>query len=129
MKTCRCVFFDIFLSKQSDGAPGVIEYSEIDRSLAEEKTADGTLKFNTSHLCMNGFSVDFLQSMADSQRVISRIAFFLSIISLFFFLAGFRLHSHFSIYLLSIFISIFLIRFSSRLSISLSLSLSLSLSP
>jgi len=50
-----------------DGKSDVIEYSEIKPELArslDEKT--GNLKFNAAHICMNIFSLKFLQEIAQS---------------------------------------------------------------
>jgi len=44
------------------GKPAVVEYSEISREMAEATDASGRLLFGDAHICVNFFSVPFLQS-------------------------------------------------------------------
>jgi len=51
-----------------DGKPGVLEYSEIDKDI--EKMVDpktGKLLYNTAHICMNSFSLNFLKKICSSK--------------------------------------------------------------
>jgi len=50
-----------------NGKPGVVEYSEIaeDQATAVDP-GTGLLKYNSSHICINLFTVDFLQRIAAS---------------------------------------------------------------
>jgi len=50
-----------------DGKPGVIEYSEIDKSLAQLRQQNGDLIYNAAHICMNMFSVEFLNKIVASK--------------------------------------------------------------
>jgi len=48
-----------------DGKPEVIEYSEIEPDVAKSvDVTTGALKFNAAHICMNLFSLEFLQEVA-----------------------------------------------------------------
>jgi len=48
-----------------DTKPGVIEYSEIDKSMAVARDPDtGKLIYNAAHICMNMYSVNFLKEVA-----------------------------------------------------------------
>ena len=46
--------------------PTVIEYSEITKEMAFELNENGKLKYNSSHICNNGYSVKFLKSIGNS---------------------------------------------------------------
>ena len=48
-----------------DGKPGVIEYSEIDKDMRVMRDESGELVFNYSHICVNNFTRQFLQDVAD----------------------------------------------------------------
>lgn len=48
-----------------DGKPGVIEYSEIDSNLRTLRDETGELVYNYSHICINNFTRQFLQDVAD----------------------------------------------------------------
>mgnify|MGYP002631648600 CR=1 FL=1 len=45
----------------ADGAPKVVEYSEISRDMAEATAKDGRLLYGSAHICVNYFSVAFLR--------------------------------------------------------------------
>lgn len=47
-----------------DGRPGVVEYSELDRHLAEARDADGKLQFGAGNICNHVMHVDFLAKAA-----------------------------------------------------------------
>ena len=51
-----------------DGKPGVIEYSEIDKDMRVAKDSNGQLIYNYSHICVNSFSRQFLQDVADKHQ-------------------------------------------------------------
>lgn len=48
-----------------DGKPGVIEYSEIDPQMRSMRDESGELVYNYSHICINNFTRQFLQDIAD----------------------------------------------------------------
>eukprot|EP01117_Protostelium_nocturnum_P015320 TRINITY_DN5929_c0_g1_i4.p1 TRINITY_DN5929_c0_g1~~TRINITY_DN5929_c0_g1_i4.p1 ORF type:complete len:478 (+),score=103.06 TRINITY_DN5929_c0_g1_i4:189-1622(+) len=48
-----------------NGVPGVMEYSEIDDHTASRTNESGQLFYNESHICMNAFSVKFLNQISD----------------------------------------------------------------
>jgi len=48
-----------------DGRPGVIEYSEIDPALRVLRDDSGDLVYNFSHICINNFTRQFLQDIAE----------------------------------------------------------------
>jgi len=49
-----------------NGKAGVVEYSEIDKNQAKRRDpVTGTLVYNSSHICINLFTLDFLQKIAD----------------------------------------------------------------
>mmetsp|Transcript_32026 Transcript_32026/g.79758 ORF Transcript_32026/g.79758 Transcript_32026/m.79758 type:complete len:514 (+) Transcript_32026:23-1564(+) len=45
----------------ADGAPKVVEYSEISRELAEACNKDGRLLYGSAHICVNYFALSFLR--------------------------------------------------------------------
>jgi UDP-N-acetylglucosamine/UDP-N-acetylgalactosamine diphosphorylase len=47
-----------------DGKPGVTEYSEISKEDAERTDANGKLALSASHVCINAYSVAFLEEIA-----------------------------------------------------------------
>lgn len=51
-----------------DGKAGVIEYSEIDKDMRVAKDENGELIFNYSHICINNFTRQFLQDVADKYQ-------------------------------------------------------------
>ncbi|PRP82453.1 pro-apoptotic serine protease [Planoprotostelium fungivorum] len=52
-----------------NGRPGVLEYSELDESTATRMNDDGSLYYNESHICMNAFSVEFLNSLVLGEKI------------------------------------------------------------
>jgi len=48
-----------------DNKPGVIEYSEIDPEMRNMRDENGELVYNYSHICINNFTRQFLQDIAD----------------------------------------------------------------
>jgi UDP-N-acetylglucosamine/UDP-N-acetylgalactosamine diphosphorylase len=51
----------------SDGAPAVVEYSEISKEMAEATDANGQLLFGASHICVNYFSLAFLREFCEKR--------------------------------------------------------------
>lgn len=51
-----------------DGKPGVIEYSEIDPDMRCKRDDNGELIYNYSHICINNFTRQFLQDIADHHQ-------------------------------------------------------------
>ena len=49
----------------ADGAPAVVEYSEISKEMAEATDASGELLFGASHICVNYFSLPFLRRFCE----------------------------------------------------------------
>lgn len=47
-----------------DGKAGVIEYSEIGETRAQEKDASGALLYNAANICLQAYSLDFLAGPA-----------------------------------------------------------------
>ncbi|KAM9970453.1 hypothetical protein ACTFIW_008401 [Dictyostelium discoideum] len=52
------------MALNGDGKPFVLEYSEIDEQSKFKKDQNGQLVFNYAHICINGFSFDFLDRIA-----------------------------------------------------------------
>lgn len=51
----------------ADGAPAVVEYSEISKAMAEATDANGRLLFGAAHICVNYFSLPFLRDFCEAQ--------------------------------------------------------------
>lgn len=49
-----------------DGKAGVVEYSEVDPEVRAMRDANGELVYNYSHICINNFTRQFLQEIADT---------------------------------------------------------------
>ena len=49
----------------ADGAPAVVEYSEISREMAEATGPDGRLLYGSAHICVNYFSMSFLRTFCE----------------------------------------------------------------
>merc|ERR1712012_445899 len=47
-----------------DGKPGVVEYSEISKEMAERADTNGNLVFGQANIATHAFSVDFLERVA-----------------------------------------------------------------
>ena len=52
----------------ADGAPAVVEYSEISREMAEATGPDGRLLYGSAHICVNYFSMSFLRTFSNENR-------------------------------------------------------------
>jgi len=52
-----------------DGKPAVMEYSEIPKDIARMTDNEGKLIYNASHVCMNMFSVEFLDKIANKHNL------------------------------------------------------------
>jgi hypothetical protein len=65
-----------------DGKPGVIEYSEIDKDMRVARDENGELIFNYSHICINNFTRQFLQDIADNHQDKLRYAYSSPLVSL-----------------------------------------------
>lgn len=50
-----------------DGAPAVVEYSEITKEMAEGVGEGGRLHFGSAHICVNYFSVPFLRTFCEKE--------------------------------------------------------------
>ena len=51
----------------SDGAPAVVEYSEISSEMAEATDKSGRLLFGSAHICVNYFSIAFLRTFCEQK--------------------------------------------------------------
>lgn len=74
-----------------DGKPGVIEYSEIDPAMRVARDENGELIYNYSHICINNFTRQFLQDVADHYQDKLRYSPFLLLPSSFLLLLLFPL--------------------------------------
>ena len=52
---------------KKNGETTVVEYSEISEEMANERTADGTLKYNQSHILNNMFNIRAINALAKRQ--------------------------------------------------------------
>jgi len=57
-----------------NGKPGVAEYSEISSELTKKKDSNGDLFLRAGHICINCFSVDFLNKAASEYKTKFHIA-------------------------------------------------------
>jgi len=56
------------------GRPGVIEYSEIGEARAQETNEAGELKYNAANICLQAYSLDFLEGPAQDFSPIWHVA-------------------------------------------------------
>lgn len=57
-----------------DGAPGVIEYSEIGEVRAQETDASGSLKYNAANICLQAYTLNFLRGPAQQFKAVWHVA-------------------------------------------------------
>ncbi|CAK0887509.1 unnamed protein product [Prorocentrum cordatum] len=57
-----------------DGAPGVIEYSEIGEVRAQETDASGSLRYNAANICLQAYTLDFLRGPAQQFKTVWHVA-------------------------------------------------------